>query len=229
MVPDADTEELLRYKCAPVGRRVAIEVRREPLNRIQRALKRLLDICLSSVFIAVLLPAFIIIAAAIKLDSRGPVIFFQTRYGLRGRPFRIVKFRTMSVLEDGAVVLQARRNDARVTRVGRILRRTSADELPQLFNVLAGQMSFVGPRPHARAHDEFYAATIEHYEIRQYVKPGITGWAQVNGHRGETPTLEHMYRRIEHDLWYAGNASLLLDFEILIRTVFVVLNFQGAF
>jgi len=229
VVPDAVTEEWLRHKCAPAGTHIAIEVRREPLSRTQRLVKRLMDICLTSIFIVLLLPAFVLIAVAIKLDSPGPVLFFQTRYGLHGRPFRILKFRTMSVLEDGAVVTQARPNDSRVTRVGRILRKTSADELPQFFNVLAGQMSLVGPRPHARAHDEQYAVAIEHYEIRQYVKPGITGWAQVNGLRGETPTLEHMYRRIEHDLWYAGNASLLLDMEIMVRTLFVILNFQATF
>jgi lipopolysaccharide/colanic/teichoic acid biosynthesis glycosyltransferase len=147
------------------------------------------------------------------------VLFRQTRKGLNGRTFRIYKFRTMRVLEDGAVVRQATRGDARVTRIGRILRSTSLDELPQLLNVLSGEMALVGPRPHALAHDEFYSREISGYDQRFRVKPGITGWAQVNGARGETPTLDHMRRRIELDLWYVQHKSIALDLTILARTV----------
>jgi undecaprenyl-phosphate galactose phosphotransferase/putative colanic acid biosynthesis UDP-glucose lipid carrier transferase len=153
----------------------------------------------------------------------------QTRNGYRGKPFKIVKFRTMHVREDGPVVRQASRNDPRVTRIGRFLRKSSIDELPQLLNVLLGQMSLVGPRPHPLALDEFHSRAIENYEIRQHVKPGLTGWAQVHGLRGETATRDQMYKRIEFDLWYAVNASLLLDAEILVRTVFEVFRQRNAY
>jgi undecaprenyl-phosphate galactose phosphotransferase/putative colanic acid biosynthesis UDP-glucose lipid carrier transferase len=133
------------------------------------------------------------------------------------------------VLEDGPEVIQASRDDGRVTRLGRFLRRTSLDECPQIFNVLSGEMSLVGPRPHAAAHDEAYARVIENYALRQHVKPGITGWSQVNGYRGETPTVESMYRRIENDLWYAANCSLSLDLLILLRTVAVILGQRNAY
>jgi undecaprenyl-phosphate galactose phosphotransferase/putative colanic acid biosynthesis UDP-glucose lipid carrier transferase len=140
-----------------------------------------------------------------------------------------MKFRTMTVLEDGDQVAQASRNDPRVTRVGRFLRKTSLDELPQIFNVLCGEMSLVGPRPHARAHDALYASLIENYEIRQHVKPGITGWAQVNGLRGETLDIEAMRERVEHDIWYAKNTSMALDLAILLRTALLVLRQTNAY
>ena len=155
----------------------------------------------------------------IKLESSGPVIFSQRRKGFNGREFKIFKFRTMNVLEDGHVIPQARRNDPRVTRVGRILRTTSIDELPQLLNVLRGQMSLVGPRPHAVAHDDGYTKVIAKYAFRQHVKPGLTGWAQVNGFRGETAQLELMERRVECDLWYIKNWSFWLDLRIIVLTV----------
>ena len=157
------------------------------------------------------------------------MLFVQSRCGFNGKPFRILKFRSMRVLEDGNVVTQAVRNDQRVTRVGRIIRKTSIDELPQLFNVLNGDMSLVGPRPHAVAHDTFYDDHINDYAIRQHVKPGLTGWAQVNGHRGLTPTIESMARRVEHDLWYIDNWSIWLDLKILALTVRELFDTRSAF
>jgi exopolysaccharide biosynthesis polyprenyl glycosylphosphotransferase len=180
---------------------------------------RVLDIAGAAMGLLVLAPLLVFIALLIRLDTPGPVLFRQTRKGLNGQGFRIYKFRTMRVLEDGAVVRQATRGDARVTRIGRILRSTSLDELPQLLNVLSGEMALVGPRPHALAHDEFYSREISGYDQRFRVKPGITGWAQVNGARGETPTLDHMRLRIELDLWYVQHKSIALDLTILARTV----------
>ena len=184
-----------------------------------RNASRVLDIAGAAMGLLVLAPLLVFIALLIRLDTPGPVLFRQTRKGLNGQVFRIYKFRTMRVLEDGAVVRQATRGDARVTRIGRILRSTSLDELPQLLNVLSGEMALVGPRPHALAHDEFYSREISGYDQRFRVKPGITGWAQVNGARGETPTLDHMRRRIELDLWYVQHKSIALDLTILARTV----------
>ncbi len=189
-----------------------------PLLRGRNA-SRVLDIAGAAMGLLVLAPLLVFIALLIRLDTPGPVLFRQTRKGLNGQVFRIYKFRTMRVLEDGAVVRQATRGDARVTRIGRILRSTSLDELPQLLNVLSGEMALVGPRPHALAHDEFYSREISGYDQRFRVKPGITGWAQVNGARGETPTLDHMRRRIELDLWYVQHKSIALDLTILARTV----------
>lgn len=221
-VPNETVARLLRYAVRSVGPTVAIEMQKAPLSAAERAVKRTIDVTVASAATLFVLPLLVVIAIAIKLDSRGPVLFRQSRNGYRGEPFRIFKFRTMTVMEDGRSVTQASRNDQRVTRVGRFLRRTSLDELPQLFNVLAGEMSLVGPRPHAIAHDELYAKMIENYALRQHVKPGITGWAQVNGYRGETPTVDLMYRRIEFDLWYAANCSLALDVLILVRTATVL-------
>ncbi len=180
-----------------------------------------MDVTVAGLGLLALAPLFLLLALMIRLDSSGPVLFCQTRKGLNGRAFRIYKFRTMRVLEDGAVVRQATRGDARVTRVGRILRATSIDELPQLLNVLLGEMSLVGPRPHALAHDEYYSREIAAYDHRFRVKPGITGWAQVNGARGETPTVDHMRRRIELDLWYVQNKCFILDCAILAKTILV--------
>jgi exopolysaccharide biosynthesis polyprenyl glycosylphosphotransferase len=185
---------------------------------------RVLDITGAALGLLVLAPLLVLVALMIALDSPGPVLFRQTRKGLNGRTFRIYKFRTMRVLEDGPVVRQATRDDARVTRVGRILRATSLDELPQLLNVLSGEMALVGPRPHALAHDEYYSREISSYDQRFRVKPGITGWAQVNGARGETPTLDHMRRRIELDLYYVQHKSFALDLPILARTVITELG-----
>ncbi|HUO92774.1 MAG TPA: exopolysaccharide biosynthesis polyprenyl glycosylphosphotransferase [Rhizomicrobium sp.] len=194
-----------------------------------RPAKRVLDLVVTVPLLVLLSPLLAVIALAVRLDSKGPVFFRQTRTGLRGRPFMILKFRSMTVLEDGDTVVQASKDDARITRVGRILRKTSLDELPQLFNVLKGEMSLVGPRPHAIAHDRHYGALIEHYAFRQRVKPGITGWAQISGHRGETPTLETMQVRVHHDVWYAQRANVSLDLRILLATPFAILGQRNAY
>ena len=191
--------------------------------------KRAMDLGLGLVALALLSPIMIAAAVLIRLDSKGPVLFCQMRTGKGGAPFRIYKFRSMYVLEDGPSIRQACRNDPRVTRIGRFLRASSIDELPQLFNVLKGEMSLVGPRPHAVAHDERYTKEIANYELRQHVKPGITGWAQVNGLRGETCDVELMHRRIEFDIWYALNPSLLLDVEIMARTAYEVFRSRNAY
>jgi undecaprenyl-phosphate galactose phosphotransferase/putative colanic acid biosynthesis UDP-glucose lipid carrier transferase len=229
VVPDEHTAQLLRHPLSIAGNEIAIDVQKVPMSSLGRTVKRVNDILLSLFAIAFLTPLFIPIIAAIKCDSRGPILFRQMRNGYQGRMFRILKFRTMTVMEDGDIINQACQNDLRVTRVGRWLRKTSLDELPQLFNVLRGEMSLIGPRPHARAHDSFYSKLIDNYEVRQHVKPGITGWAQVNGLRGETQTLDLMYRRIELDLWYAKNCSMLLDLRILGRTVLEVVRPRNAY
>ncbi len=218
VVPDERTSSFLSHALRAVGPNVTIEMQKAPMSTGERAVKRAIDVVVAGSATLFILPLLVVIALAVKFDSKGPVLFRQSRNGYRGKPFRIFKFRTMTVMEDGQAVVQARKNDQRVTRVGRFLRKTSLDELPQLLNVLLGEMSLVGPRPHAVAHDELYAKLIENYALRQHVKPGITGWAQVNGYRGETPTVDLMYRRIEYDLWYAANCSLSLDILILVRT-----------
>lgn len=224
LLPDEAVNELLDAPRVDFGSSIAIEVQRAPLSRLELAQKRLLDIAVASCAILLLLPLFAIIAIAIKLDSRGPVIFRQRRNGFGGREFTIYKFRSMTVMEDGTNVVQAQRNDKRVTRVGRFLRASSLDELPQVLNVLFGHMSIVGPRPHAIAHDDEYSKLISGYAFRHHVKPGITGWAQVQGFRGETAELEHMERRIEMDLWYINNWSVWIDIKIIIKTFFEVLR-----
>jgi len=176
------------------------------------------DIAVAAMCLILLAPLLALIAVLVRLDSRGPALFRQTRTGLNGRTFLIYKFRTMHVQEDGAVVRQARRGDARVTRLGALLRKTSLDELPQLLNVLRGDMSLVGPRPHALAHDSYYGERLAAYHHRFAVRPGITGWAQINGSRGETPHLTDMQRRIEFDVWYVQNRTFALDLKILVAT-----------
>jgi putative colanic acid biosysnthesis UDP-glucose lipid carrier transferase len=193
-----------------------------PRTTFQRAAKRTLDVFGSIMAIACLWPLLLIVAIAVALDSPGPILFRQRRSGVNGREFVIFKFRTMTVLEDGPDIRQACRNDRRVTRVGKILRRASLDELPQLFNVLKGDMSLVGPRPHALAHDHKYRIYIADYGDRYHVKPGLTGWAQVNGLRGETESIKQMAARVKFDLWYVRNWSLGLDLHILFRTSFEV-------
>lgn len=190
--------------------------------------KRALDLVVSVSLVVLLLPLIALLTLVIAADSRGPVLFCQRRTGLNGKPFGILKFRSMHVLEDGEAVTQASKGDVRVTRVGRILRKFSLDELPQLFNVMAGDMSLVGPRPHAVAHDEYYGAAISNYAVRQRIKPGITGWAQVNGARGATPTVDVMQRRVDFDAWYVAHASLALDLKILLRTPLAVLSRENA-
>ena len=197
-----------------------INTRRNPIGYWGRVLKGSFDFLVSLIMLLLLAPLFAVIAAAIKLDSRGPVFFRQRRHGLNHRVISVFKFRTMTVMEDGGVIKQAVRGDQRVTMVGGFLRSTSLDELPQLLNVLRGEMSLVGPRPHALAHNEEYAKVLRHanYSSRHFVKPGITGWAQINGHRGPTATPEQMQDRVLHDLEYIDNWSIWFDLEILLLT-----------
>ena len=184
--------------------------------------KRVIDFVFAATMLILLLPLLVLIALAVKLGSRGPVLFLQRRTGRGHRPFVVAKFRTMTVQEDGDAVRQATVDDARVTRVGRVLRRTSLDELPQLFNVLTGSMSLVGPRPHALAHDQFYGARIANYGQRFTMRPGLTGLAQVSGLRGEIHELECMERRVAADLDYIRGWSLRRDIRLLCRTLLVV-------
>jgi putative colanic acid biosynthesis UDP-glucose lipid carrier transferase len=187
-----------------------------------KGLKRIIDVGLSLIAIALCLPLFVLIALLIRLDTSGPILFRQSRGSFAGRTFQILKFRTLTVLEDGPDVIQVQEGDPRITRTGRFLRSFHLDELPQIFNVLFGDMSFVGPRPHAVAHDVYYGSKIPNYGRRYGVKPGITGWAQINGARGPTPLLSDMRARIELDLWYVENASFALDILILIKTPFEI-------
>ena len=227
-VPDEVMGEFLRHGLSEIGNRVAVDVQKAPMTGVGRAIKRSMDIVLSAVLILFFAPLLLAISVAVMCNS-GPILFRQRRNGYQGRPFRILKFRTMTVMEDGDVPNQVSKNDQRVTRVGQILRKYSLDELPQLINVLRGEMSLIGPRPHPLALDAFYSKLIENYEIRQHVKPGITGWAQVNGLRGETQTLDLMYRRIEFDCWYAKNCSVLFDLRILALTILEVLRPRNAY
>jgi len=212
-----------------IGEEMCIELQRKPLNSFELALKRVIDIVSAATALIVLSPLLILIAAAIKLDSAGPVLFRQRRRGFNGQEFSIVKFRTMSVLEDGQSILQARPDDQRITRLGKLLRRVSIDELPQLWNVLTGSMSLVGPRPHALAHDNEFDKIVRHYAVRNHVKPGLTGWAQVHGCRGPTPTTADVKRRVDLDLWYIDNWSFQLDCLIILRTVFEVVRGRNAY
>lgn len=200
-----------------------------PMSDRARVMKTVLDVSLATLALIVFGPLMLVIAAAIKLDSKGPVFFRQRRNGYNGSIIHVLKFRTMNVVEDGPLIMQAERNDPRVTRVGHILRRTSLDELPQLFGVLKGEMSLVGPRPHALAHGEAYSKLLEKYALRDRVKPGLTGWAQVNGFRGATSDPELMRQRVEHDIYYIEHWSIWFDIEILLRTMFVVLRSQNAY
>lgn len=190
--------------------------------------KRMLDLALAIPAVLLLSPLLLLIALLITIDSAGPVFFRQQRTGACGRTFEILKFRTMHVMENGAEVKQAVADDPRTTRLGRFLRRYSLDELPQLLNVVNGDMSLVGPRPHAKAHDAYYGERIADYDYRFAVKPGMTGWAQINGHRGPTPTLDIMQARINHDVWYVKNASFALDLKILFKTPFAIVNPRNA-
>ena len=227
LLPDESVSRYLSGRTIDVGTTWAAEIQRAPLTRIEQFVKRCFDVFAASSVLLLLSPLMLLTALLVKLDSRGPVLFLQTRNGFNGQAFRIMKFRSMNVLEDGHTIRQATRFDPRVTRLGRWLRRTNIDELPQLFNVLYGNMSLVGPRPHAVAHNSEYQKCIANYAFRHHVKPGITGWAQVNGYRGETPTTDLMAKRIELDLWYVNNWSMWLDAKILLRTLVVGLQPAG--
>jgi putative colanic acid biosynthesis UDP-glucose lipid carrier transferase len=181
--------------------------------------RHVVDRFLASIALVLLSPIILAGAIAIKLDSSGPVLYRQRRFGQDRAIFIIYKFRTMRVMEEGQSIRQATAHDPRITAVGRILRRTGIDEIPQLFNVIRGEMSLVGPRPHALVHDLEFARTIEHYWLRTCVRPGITGWAQIHGHHGEIRSHEDVEVRLAHDLYYIANRSFLLDLKILVRTI----------
>jgi Undecaprenyl-phosphate glucose phosphotransferase len=224
LLPDTNVARYLDHRAITVGTTLAAEIQRAPLTRTEQLLKRSFDLIGAIVVLLVLSPLMLITALLVKLDSPGPALFFQTRNGFNGHKFRIVKFRTMHVLEDGAHIRQATRADPRVTPLGRWLRRANIDELPQMLNVLVGDMSLVGPRPHAVAHNTEFEKVVANYAFRQHVKPGITGWAQVNGYRGETATPESIAKRVEFDLWYIKNWNIWLDIRILFRTLMLGLQ-----
>jgi putative colanic acid biosynthesis UDP-glucose lipid carrier transferase len=228
-VPTTLPFEPIQARVEFIGGIPVIAVCETPFCGINGVLKRAFDIVMAGAVLAVIWPLLLVIAAGVGVSSPGPVLFRQRRYGLDGKEILIFKFRTMTVCEDGNRIEQAHRNDPRITRFGALLRKTSLDELPQLFNVLAGSMSLVGPRPHAVAQNEQYRRLINGYMIRHKVKPGITGWAQVNGWRGETETLDKMRKRVEYDLDYVKHWSLSLDFWILLRTAWVVLRGSNAY
>ena len=227
-LPDTNIFDLLQARVDQIGNIPVVSFSQSPHTGIDGVVKIASDYILATFFLVLLSPLMLCIALTIKLTSPGPIIFKQRRYGDNGEEIIVYKFRSMTVAEDGDNVAQAKKNDRRLTKIGSFLRRTSLDELPQFINVLQGRMSIVGPRPHAVAHNETYRKLIRGYMMRHKAKPGITGWAQVNGWRGETETLEKMQARIEHDLHYLNNWSLWLDVWIIIRTVWVVLRRNNA-
>jgi putative colanic acid biosynthesis UDP-glucose lipid carrier transferase len=228
-VPDIFVFDLIQARIDTIGGIPVASVCETPFSGFNGVVKRASDIVLALLILVMILPLLLAIAIGIKLSSPGPALFRQRRYGLDGREIYVYKFRTMTVTEDGGEIRQATRGDKRVTRFGALLRRYSLDELPQFINVLQGRMSVVGPRPHAVAHSEMYRKLIKGYMIRHKVKPGITGWAQVNGFRGETRTLDRMESRIAYDLAYLRHWSLRLDLWIVLKTLLVVLNDRNAY
>ena len=226
--PGAVLDRFPDLEIARVGRLSGINIGRRPLNIGEILLKRAFDLALSLTALALLAPLMAAVAVLIKLDSPGPVFFRQRRYGFNQQPFDVFKFRSMKV-EENAGFRQATRNDSRITRIGAMLRRSNIDELPQLLNVVLGEMSLVGPRPHALAHDRSFERRIALYARRHNVKPGITGWAQVNGLRGETLTDLDMERRVAHDLHYIDNWSIWFDMQIIVQTVISPRAYRNAF
>lgn len=219
IVPDLFTFKLLNARSSNIGQIPIFSIHESPMDDFELILKRILDLTLGFLILVLIAIPMLLIAIAIKLDSLGPVIFKQRRYGLRGEEIWVWKFRSMTVTEDGGSITQATRADKRIRPLGRFLRKSSLDELPQFINVMRGTMSIVGPRPHAVVHNELYRKTIDGYMLRHLVKPGITGWAQINGWRGETDTDEKMEKRIEFDMEYLRNWSILLDLKIIALTV----------
>jgi putative colanic acid biosynthesis UDP-glucose lipid carrier transferase len=228
-VPDIFVMDLIQSRTADISGVPVVAMCETPFHGTRGLIKRTMDVVISAAAVLVLAPFLLVIALLIGLTSRGPVIFKQRRYGLDGQIIWVYKFRTMTVTEDGAEIRQARPDDARITRMGSFLRRYSLDELPQLWNVLQGRMSLVGPRPHAVAHNEQYRHLVKGYMVRHKVLPGITGLAQVNGCRGETSRLEDMKARIEYDLDYLRHWTPALDVRILLQTVIQVLHDRKAY
>jgi Undecaprenyl-phosphate glucose phosphotransferase len=227
--PEQILHKFDEVELAKVGPLASLQLTRLPLSRAEVVQKRCFDLVGAALALVMLTPLIIIVAILIKLDSPGPIFFVQRRYGFNQQPFRIIKFRTMYALDDGAVVLQARRDDPRLTKIGRWLRRWNIDEIPQLFNVLTGDMSLVGPRPHALSHDHDYERRISLYARRHNVKPGITGWAQISGYRGEIDTDDKIRKRVEYDLFYIDNWSLWLDLKIVARTLLSPEAYRNAY
>lgn len=229
VVPTGAIDLMAVSRITQFGDMVTMRIFQSPLTPFHRAIKRAFDIAAAIAGLIVISPLFVILPLAIKLDSPGPVLFRQTRHGYNNETIRVLKFRSMTVTEEGDNFKQVTRHDPRVTRLGRFMRHTNIDELPQLFNVLIGDMSLVGPRPHATSQNETFAQLISSFSRRHNVKPGITGWAQVHGYRGETDTLEKMQRRVEHDLYYIDNWSFLLDLKIIVMTLFSKKVYWNAF
>lgn len=219
LVPDLLLTDLLGSRWIMLGNTPLIVINDHPFYGGWWALKKIEDVLLSCLILILILPIMTLIGITIKLSSPGPILFQQRRHGLNGEVITVFKFRTMTSSDDGDIVRQATKGDSRVTSLGRFLRRYSLDELPQFFNVLQGSMSIVGPRPHALVHNEYYRQLINGYMQRHKVKPGITGWAQVNGLRGETDTIEKMKRRVEFDLYYINHWSIRLDLKIIMLTI----------
>lgn len=228
-VPDIFLLDLIRANIRTIKEIPIVAVCESPIVGINSTIKRTFDVVLSLLILLLIAPLMLLIAIGVKLSSSGPVLFKQRRYGLDGKEFTVYKFRSMTVMEDGEQVNQAIRSDPRITRFGGFLRKTSLDELPQFINVLQGRMSIVGPRPHAVVHNEIYRRLIKGYMIRHKVKPGITGWAQVKGFRGETDTVEKMQSRIDYDLDYLRNWSLFLDLLIIFKTICVIIKDKNAY
>ena len=229
LIPVGAAADILRRPTHVLGDSICVELHHGPLSCFEQGVKRVIDLLGASAGLVLLMPLLLATAILIKLDSPGPILFQQKRCGFNGRIFNIYKFRTMSVLEDGPSICQAAKNDFRITRVGKWLRRTSIDELPQLLNVLTGTMSLVGPRPHAVAHDTQFDKVVRNYAFRHNVKPGLTGWAQVHGQRGPTPAVADIQRRVQFDLWYIDNWSLQLDFMIIVRTFGELMRGHNAY
>ena len=228
-VPDVFGISIIQGRLQDMNGVPVVGICETPFTGTNELVKRLSDIVLALVIILIIAPLLLTIAIGVKLSSPGPVIFKQRRNGLDGGEIVVYKFRSMTSQDNGPVVRQATKHDPRITRFGAFIRRTSLDELPQFLNVLQGRMSIVGPRPHAVAHNEQYRQLIKAYMVRHKVKPGITGWAQVNGHRGETDTIEKMQARVEYDLEYLRNWSLGLDLQIIVRTIRLVFFDRHAY
>ncbi|MBN8491608.1 MAG: undecaprenyl-phosphate glucose phosphotransferase [Burkholderiales bacterium] len=228
-VPDVFGISIIQGRLQDMNGVPVVGICETPFTGTNELVKRISDIVLASIILVLISPVLLAIAVGVKLSSPGPAIFRQRRNGLDGEEIIVYKFRSMRVMDDGAVVKQATKGDPRITPFGAFLRKTSLDELPQFINVLQGRMSIVGPRPHAVAHNELYRQLIKAYMVRHKVKPGITGWAQVHGHRGETDTVEKMQARVEYDLEYLRNWSLGLDLQIIARTIVVVLRGSNAY
>jgi len=228
-VPDLFVTDLIQGRMDNINGMPVVAVCETPFTGFNGMIKRFTDIVLSLLILILISPLLLICTIGVKLSSPGAIIFKQRRYGLDGKEIVVYKFRSMTVCEDGAVVTQATRDDQRVTRFGAFMRKTSLDELPQFFNSLGGSMSIVGPRPHAVSHNETYRKLIKGYMVRHKVRPGITGWAQVCGYRGETETIEKMEKRIEHDLEYLRTWSITLDLWIIIKTLLVVMADRRAY